>query len=101
MLQESVSDDMRGRTFGTLYTVVRLCLLISLTIWPFIAGALNAILHHTVGGKVHIGGFGIALPGARVALWLGGAFTVFSGLAAGRRMRRALPEPSGVEGRRS
>ena len=34
VLQESVSDELRGRTFATLYTVVRLCLLISLTISP-------------------------------------------------------------------
>ena len=46
MLQESVSDDMRGRTFATLYTIVRVCLLLSLTIAPFIAGALNAISQH-------------------------------------------------------
>ena len=91
LLQESVSDELRGRTFGTLYTIVRLCLLISLTVWPFIAGALNATFEHAVGGKVHLGSFGVALPGARVALWLGGAFTVLSGLAAQRRMRRVAP----------
>src|SRR5689334_8044333 len=68
LLQEVVSDDMRGRTFGTLYTIVRLCLLISLTIWPFISGALNATFEHAVGGKVHLGSFGVALPGSRVAL---------------------------------
>jgi len=96
LLQESVSDDMRGRTFATLYTIVRLCLLLSLTIWPFIAGALNAILEHAVENEVHLGGFGIALPGVRVALWLGGAVTVLSGLAAQRRMGRAVP-PSEVE----
>ena len=89
LLQESVSDDMRGRTFATLYTIVRLCLLISLTIWPFIAGALNAIFEHAVNGHVDFGGFGIALPGVRVALWLGGAVTIVSGLAAQRRMRKA------------
>ena len=93
LLQEVVSDDMRGRTFGTLYTIVRLCLLISLTIWPFISGALNAIFEHAVGGKVHVGSLGVALPGARVALWLGGVVTVLSGLAAQRRMRRAVPAP--------
>ena len=37
VLQESVADDMRGRTFATLYTVVRLCLLLSLTIGPFVS----------------------------------------------------------------
>ena len=27
VLQESVHDELRGRTFATLYTVIRLCLL--------------------------------------------------------------------------
>ena len=76
---------------------MRLCLLISLTIWPFIAGALNAIFEHAVNGHVDIGGFGIALPGVRVALWLGGAVTIVSGLAAQRRMRKAQPAEPEVE----
>jgi len=97
LLQESVSDELRGRTFATLYTIVRLCLLISLTIWPFIAGGLNAIFEHAVDGHVNFGGFGIALPGVRVALWLGGAVTIVSGLAAQRRMRKAQPVEPEVE----
>jgi dTMP kinase len=95
MLQESVSDDMRGRTFATLYTIVRVCLLLSLTIAPFIAGALNAISQHAVDGRARIGSFHFALPGVRLALWLGGVVTVLSGLAARRRMRRPPPaEPA-------
>jgi dTMP kinase len=94
MLQESVSDDMRGRTFATLYTIVRVCLLLSLTIAPFIAGALNAISQHAVNGRARIGSFHFALPGVRLALWLGGGVTVLSGLAARRRMRRAPPVES-------
>lgn len=89
LLQESVSDDMRGRTFATLYTIVRVCLLLSLTIAPFVAGALNAISQHAVDGSADIGGFHISLPGVRLALWFGGGVTVLSGLAARRRMRRA------------
>jgi dTMP kinase len=93
LLQESVSDDMRGRTFATLYTIVRVCLLLSLTIAPFVAGALNAISQHTVHGRAHIADVHISLPGVRLALWLGGGVTVLSGLAAQRRMRRApVPE---------
>ena len=61
--------------------------------WNALGRALNAIFVHAVGGQVHLGSFGIALPGARVALWLGGAVTVLSGLAAKRRMRRAMPAP--------
>jgi dTMP kinase len=95
MLQESVSDDMRGRTFATLYTIVRVCLLVSLTVSPFAAGALNAFSERTLDGSAHIGDFDISLPGARLALWLGGAVTVLSGLVAQRRMRRAPPrEPA-------
>jgi dTMP kinase len=88
LLQESVADDMRGRTFATLYTIVRLCLLLSLTIWPFVAGALSAISRHAVDSGVHVGRLHIALPGVRLALWLGGLITVLSGLAAQRRMLR-------------
>ena len=91
MLQESVSDKMRGRTFATLYTIVRLCLLLSLTIWPFIAGALNAISRSAVNGRAHLGAFEISLPGVRLALWLGGGITVLSGFGARHRMRKARP----------
>jgi dTMP kinase len=89
VLQERVSDDLRGRTFATLYTIVRLCLLMSLTFWPFVAGALNALSTHTVDAHVHVGWFAVALPGVRLALWLGGTITILSGFAARRRMRRA------------
>jgi MFS family permease len=89
LLQETVSDELRGRTFGTLYTIVRLCLLVSLTVGPFIASALGAISDHWVSGSVAVGSLTISLPGVRLALWLGGLVTVLSGLAARRRMRRA------------
>ena len=91
MLQESVSDKMRGRTFATLYTIVRLCLLLSLTIWPFIAGAAQCDLRSAVNGRAHLGAFSISLPGVRLALWLGGVITVLSGFGARRRMRKARP----------
>jgi dTMP kinase len=89
LLQENVSDELRGRTFATLYTIVRLCLLVSLTVGPFVASAFGAISDHWVGGEVAIGSLTISLPGVRLALWFGGLITVLSGLAARRRMRRA------------
>jgi dTMP kinase len=90
VLQENVADELRGRIFGALYTVVRLCLLLSLTLGPFAASLLDTISKHTVNRRAHIGSVGINLPGVRLALIAGGAFTVFSGMAAQRRMRRAL-----------
>jgi len=97
VLQESVSDDMRGRTFSTLYTVVRLCLLLSLTLGPFVSSALGSISKAVTDGSVTIGTVHLSLPGARLALWFGGLVTILSGAAARRRMRMARqadPEPS-------
>ena len=92
VLQESVSDELRGRTFGTLYTVVRLCLLLSLTIGPFAASVFNAASDNWFGGEVEVLGYTISLQGVRLALWLGGLVTVMSGVAASRRMALAHRE---------
>lgn len=89
VLQERVGDDMRGRTFATLYTVVRACLLFSLILGPLVASALGSIANATVDGSVSFGSVHLSLPGARLALWLGGLITVLSGIAARRRMRMA------------
>ena len=64
---------MRGRTFATLYTVVRLCLLLSLTIGPFVVErARIAVEGGRSNGSVKIGTVHLSLPGARLALWFGG-----------------------------
>lgn len=89
VLQESVSDDMRGRTFSTLYTVVRLCLLLSLTLGPFVSSALGSISKAITDGSVKVGTAHLSLPGPRLALWFGGLVTVLSGAGARRRMRMA------------
>lgn len=97
VMQESVADEMRGRTFATLYTVVRLCLLLALTVGPFFANALGAISQAATNSEVHLGTVHVSLPGVRLALWLGGAITVLAGIAARRRMRRALPRAAAVD----
>jgi dTMP kinase len=89
VLQESVSDDMRGRTFSTLYTVVRVCLLLSLTIGPFVASGLGSLSKAITDSSVKIGTVHLSLPGARLALWFGGLITIFSGIGARHRMRMA------------
>ncbi len=88
LLQESVSDEMRGRTFATLYTVVRLCLLLSLTVSPFIASGLGALSNGLTDGELKVGAAHLGLPGVRLALWMGGVMTILSGVAARRRMRK-------------
>jgi dTMP kinase len=88
VLQESVADELRGRTFAMLYTVVRLCLLLALAAGPFAADLFDAISRGVVGGDVDIGGATLHLPGVRLALWLGGFVTIVSAFFARRRMLR-------------
>jgi dTMP kinase len=78
-LQENVHDEIRGRTFATLYTVIRLCLLLALVVsplwadfWDWVVGRFTATHAATLAGVTY--GF----PGSRLALW-GGALITFGG----------------------
>jgi MFS family permease len=90
VLQENVRDELRGRTFATLYTVVRLCLLISLTISPLWSDFWDRVSDALfTDGAIEIGGATYALPGVRFALWGGGLITFFAGFVSWRAVRRA------------
>ena len=88
LIQENVSDDIRGRVFATLYTLVRLCLVIALTIGPLLAGLLQELSP----GEVEVGGFTVLLPGVRLTLWLGGAIIIGAGVLAHYALRGYEPE---------
>ncbi len=87
MIQETVADDMMGRTFATLYAVVRLCLLLSLTVSPLFSDLFDWIFD-LVGVSQHIrfGGFAYGFPGVRLSLWGGAILTILSGLYARRQL---------------
>ena len=94
LLHENVSDDLRGRTFAALYTVIRLTLVISLTIWPLLSSMLDGfsadLLDRSIGGY--------AVPGVRVALWLGSGLVVVTGLVAARDVHRSRQEAKAEDG---
>jgi len=83
LIQENVSDDIRGRVFATLYTLVRLCLVIALTIGPLLA----AVLQNVSPGSVDIAAFTVQLPGVRLTLWLAGIIIVGAGVLAHYALR--------------
>lgn len=90
LLQRYSHDEVRGRTFAALYTLIRVCLLFSLTVTPLLAGALDKASEALLDdGVAVVGGQTIALPGVRLALWLGGALAFGAGLLARREMRAA------------
>jgi len=90
-LQETVKDEIRGRTFATLYTVIRMCLLISLVISPLWADFWDWVTTAVIGGSqvVTLGGAEYAFPGVRIALWGGGLITLFAGWFARWSMTRS------------
>src|SRR5829696_1012007 len=91
VLQETVADELRGRIFAALYTVVRLCLLIALTISPLWSDFWDWVTRELFGAdqSVSIGPYTYALPGVRIALWGGGLIAFVAGLFAWRSIRRA------------
>ncbi|MEQ1786923.1 MAG: MFS transporter, partial [Acidimicrobiales bacterium] len=65
LLHESVDDELRGRIFSALYTLVRFCVLIAFAIGPFLSDLLDRLSQSVVDGEVSVGGLGIATPGVR------------------------------------
>jgi len=89
LLQENVTDEYRGRTFGSLTVLARLGLFLSLTSFPALATAVG--VHDVVVGSRHI-----VVSGTRVALWVAGVGVIAAtevtrrGLA---RFRISRPKP--------
>lgn len=92
ILQENVEDELRGRIFAALYTLVRLCLIVSLTLAPLLSGLLNGLSNRYFNRQITVGGFSVGLPGGRLTLWLGSIIIIAAGLLASRAMRVHLRE---------
>jgi dTMP kinase len=81
LLQENVTDEFRGRTFGALTVLSRLGLFLSLTLFPILAG--------TVGEHdLTIGNRRIDLSGTRAALMVAGLGAVLAGAFTRKGLRR-------------
>jgi len=90
VLQETVQDDLRGRIFATLYTVIRMCLLVALVISPLWSDFWNWLVDDALHvGVVTIGQFDYSFPGVRIALWGGGLITLGAGIYARWSMMHA------------
>lgn len=70
ILQTSVDDALRGRTFATLYTLIRVCLLLSFTVAPLLSRLLDSL-----GSTI-----GLNVSGVRLALWMVGLIIGSAGL---------------------
>jgi len=90
VLQETVRDELRGRTFATLYAVIRMCLLISLVFsplwvdfWAWFIGLFSD------SPTAYFGSTRYVFSGVRLALWGGGLMTLGAGIWAHRVWARS------------
>ena len=94
ILQTSVDDALRGRVFATLYTLVRLCLLLALVLAPLLSDLLDSLAQRFADGRLELGDVAVALPGERLTLWLGGLIICAAGALAATLLRgRDTPAP--------
>jgi MFS family permease len=100
LLQENTSDELRGRIFSALYSLVRLCLILAFAVGPFLSDLLNRIVSSRLSDctkrqlcTAHFpGGFHVDLPGVRLTLWLAGLIVLGGGLLAALSLRRGMSE---------
>ena len=52
LIQANTDDELRGRTFATLYTIVRFCLLLSFVIGPLMASLFGNLSRRLLDGRV-------------------------------------------------
>lgn len=91
LLHESVDDELRGRIFATLYTLVRLCVLIAFAIAPLLSDALDRLSNRWFHRRIHLG-VSIGIPGVRLTLWLAGLIIVAAGLLSVATIRRGVAQ---------
>ena len=98
LLHESVDDEMRGRIFSSLYTLVRLCVLIAFAVGPLLSDLLDRLSDRLVDRNLSFLGANLFIPGVRLTLWLAGVIIIGAGVLAVRSLRAGRPEPTGGEG---
>lgn len=97
ILQSNVEDEVRGRIFAVLNTLVRFCLLLAFAIAPFLSSLLDSISHRLVDRDVDLFGVGISVPGTRLTLWLGGLI-ILSAAGVARVAMRSSGDGDGDAG---
>jgi dTMP kinase len=90
ILHENVRDELRGRIFATLYTLIRLCLLAALALAPFLSDLLDRVSRSINGSDraVSVTDLTIGLPGVRLTLWFGALVVLVAGCLAAWSIRR-------------
>ena len=92
LLHSNTADELRGRVFAGLNSVVRLCLVLALVLGPLLSSGLDALSNLFFDGALNFG-FRVELPGVRLTLWLAGALMVAAGFLVRRLQKESAVAP--------
>lgn len=87
LLHESVDDELRGRIFSALYTLVRFCVLLAFAVGPLLSDLLERLSQQLFDGQISVLGLDISIPGVRLTLWLAGLIIMGAGVLAAMSLR--------------
>lgn len=87
LIQEEVDDELRGRVFSSLNTLVRLCVLVSMVMGPLLAAGLGSLSRALFGETIDVGGYTVDISGVRLALWFAALVIIGAGLLAVHSVR--------------
>ncbi|MEZ5237759.1 MAG: hypothetical protein R2716_01970 [Microthrixaceae bacterium] len=96
LLQQHTDEDLRGRIFTTLLTLVRLCVMLALLLGPVLATILNGFARAATGDPEpevptwSLLGMDLAVPGVRLTLWLASIIIFCAGVLAARSMHLGI-----------
>ena len=79
LLGTDVDDEMRGRVFAVLQSMIRVVLVLTLAAVPFAVAQVGRT-------TLHIGGLSYVIDGTRIVLVAGGVLALLAGLLAYRKM---------------
>ena len=94
LLHSNTADELRGRVFAGLYSIVRLCLVLALVLGPSLSSGLDALSNWIFDGSLDVG-VSIKLPGVRLTLWLAGVVIVVAGLVVRRLQKKSAARAPG------
>jgi dTMP kinase len=99
LLQSAADDELRGRVLAGTYMLVRVCLLFSMAIGPFLLDLLDGLSDQLFGSDrtLELVGIDMALPGVRLTLWVASLLMVGAAGLAGWSLRSAFARRSTAE----
>ena len=93
LLQENTEDELRGRIFTTLFTLVRMCVLGAMVLGPLLSALIDPIARQVfeTGADgipmVTIFGSEYAVPGVRWTLWIASSVVIAASVVSARALK--------------